>query len=93
MQKVSKKDLKKDYFFVAERSQNHKNPSLELKMCPKPPGRVPRHPKYSKIIKKRAPGLPKSRKIMKTHFYCKMEQVRVGILLKYDFNNSSRSFI
>jgi len=65
MQKVSKKVLKKDYFFVAERSQNQKNPSLELKMCPKPPGRVPRHPKYSKIIKKTAPGPPKSFKIMK----------------------------
>ena len=35
--------------------QNHKNPSLGLKMCPKPPGGVPRHPKYPKIIKKRAP--------------------------------------
>jgi len=45
--------------------QNHKKPSLGLKMCPKPPGGVPRHPKYSKIIKKRAPGPPKSLKIMR----------------------------
>ena len=65
MQKVSKKVLKKDYFFVAERSQNHTNPSLGLKMYPKPPGGVPRHPKYAKIIKKRIPGPPKSFKIMK----------------------------
>ena len=63
MQKVSKKVLKKDYFFVAESSQNHKNPSLGLKMHPKPPGGVPRHPKYAKIIKKRIPGPPKSFKI------------------------------
>ena len=65
MQKILKITSKRDYFFVAERSQNQKNPSLELKMCPKPPGGVPRHPKYSKIIKKTAPGLPKSFKIMK----------------------------
>ena len=39
--------------------QNHKNPSLGLKMCPKPPGGVPRHPKYPKIIKKRAPRASK----------------------------------
>ena len=35
-------------------------------------------------------------KIYKNHenvFHCNMKQMRVGILLKYDFNNSSRSFI
>ena len=40
------------------RRQNRKNPSSG-------PGRVPRHPKYSKIIKKWAPGPPKSLKIMR----------------------------
>ena len=38
--------------------KNHKNPSLGLKMWPKPPGRAPRHPKYSKIIKKWGERLP-----------------------------------
>ena len=50
-QKVSKKEPKRDYFFARKNHQNHKNPSLGLRMCPKPPGEVPRHPKYSKIIK------------------------------------------
>ena len=30
---------------------------------------------------------------MKTHFYCKMKQMRVEMFLKYDFNNGCRSFI
>ena len=38
--------------------KNHKNPSLGLKMWPKPPGRAPRHPKYSKIMKKWGERLP-----------------------------------
>ena len=45
--------------------QNHKNPSLGLKMCPKPPGRVPRHPKCSKSSKNEPPGPPKSFKIIR----------------------------
>ena len=63
MQKVSKKTPKMPAPFAPKILQNHKNPSLGLKMCPKPPKGVPRHPKYSKIIKKRAPGPPKSLKI------------------------------
>ena len=38
--------------------------ALGSKCAPKPPGGVPRHPKYSKIIKKWAPGPPKSFKII-----------------------------
>ena len=52
IQKDSKKEPKTDSFLARKWHQNHKNPSLGLKMCPKPPGGVPRHPKYSKIIKK-----------------------------------------
>ena len=44
--------------FAPTNLQNHVNPSLGLKMCPKPPGEVPRHPKISKIIKKEAPCPP-----------------------------------
>ena len=50
-QKTSKKESKRDETFAEKRLQNHKNPSLGFKMCPKPPGEVPRHPKYSKSIK------------------------------------------
>ena len=52
MQKLSKKEPKRTTPFARKSLQNHKNPSLGLKMCPKPPGGVPRHQKYSKIIKK-----------------------------------------
>ena len=63
--KSIKNDLKKDYPFRAENSPKSQKSEPGLKMCPKPPGRVPRHPKYSKIIKKRAPGPPKSLEIMR----------------------------
>ena len=52
MQKVLKMTSKRTTPFAPKSLQNHLNPSLGLKMCPKPPGGVPRHPKYSKIIKK-----------------------------------------
>ena len=52
IQKVAKKEPTRDSSFRAKNHQNHKNPSLGPKMCPKPPGEAPRHPKYSKIIKK-----------------------------------------
>ena len=69
-QKVSKKEPKRDSPFPRKRHKNRKNPSLGLKMCPKPPGEVPRHPKSSKIMKNELQnhskllesGNPKSRK-------------------------------
>ena len=59
IQKVSNLTSKVISFFAQKCLQDHTNPSLGLKMCPKPPGGVPRHPKYSKIIKKRAPRASK----------------------------------
>ena len=52
IQQLPKKEPKRDGDLARKRHQNHKNPSHGLKMCPEPPGEVPRHPKYSKIIEK-----------------------------------------
>ena len=56
IQKVFKNDLKRDEGLARKRHQNHKNPSLGLKMCPKPPGRVPRHLNIQKSTKNQFPG-------------------------------------
>ena len=46
IKQMFKNDIQRDEYLARKRLQNRKNQSIGLKMCPKPPRQVPRHPKY-----------------------------------------------